>query len=184
MFLSKKRNTRLNPYTEGWGTGSAKGRRLGKGQGARDVSARKRLRERLDGQRKAATSAAPDDLCQGQAAAEAGVGGKRKRVGGGGGSGLNGKAPRADKTAAAAAAAVDDASAAETAEDEEAAAAKVEEDLRPDAERYACATCDVKCGSKANFGNHCDSKKHKAAKQREKGKAILDGIRAGNSSSQ
>ena len=32
---------------EGWGTGQAKGRRLGKGQGERDVKARERLRQRL-----------------------------------------------------------------------------------------------------------------------------------------
>ena len=32
---------------EGWGTGQAKGRRLGKGQGERDVAARARLKARL-----------------------------------------------------------------------------------------------------------------------------------------
>lgn len=170
---------------EGWGTNQSKGKRLGKGQGERDVTARKKLRERLEKLRSEAASTAGG-------AEEGGnvlVGGrKRKRVGGGGGGkkktrgdGSSGnKAPESETTAAKAAGGeartkdVDDRGEAVAEEEEE-----KEEDARTDEKRYTCETCGVKCGSKANFDNHCDSKKHKAARQREKGKAILAALRPG-----
>ena len=167
---------------EGWGTSGAKGRRLGKGQGARDVMARKKLRERLEKQRSEAAS--------GEGVAEDGVvnGKKRKRVGGGGaaaaaGASKKGKskeaAPSGEEAKAAAAAAAATAEGENEEEEEEEAAVEREEDTRTDEERYTCETCGVKCGSRANFENHCNSKKHKAAKQREKGKAILAALKAG-----
>ena len=80
----------------------------------------------------------------------------------------------------------DKASAAATVTEEEANDAVEEqedvgerEDTRTDEERYTCETCGVKCGSRANFDNHCNSKKHKSAKQREKGKMILAALKAG-----
>ena len=46
-------------------------------------------------------------------------------------------------------------------------------------ERWTCATCGgVKCGNAANYQSHVLSMKHKAATQREQGRATLAAMKA------
>ena len=40
-------------------------------------------------------------------------------------------------------------------------------------------TCGVRCGTKANYDAHCDGKKHRSARQRERGRAMLAGDQGG-----
>ena len=151
---------------EGWGTGKAKGRRLGKGQGERDVAARERLRARLLARTEARAKGEPDPLA------------KRKRD--------RGDEERRE-TGTKRARANDEPSGRADEEKSTAVAdeTRTETETEPnrsaddDASRFTCSTCGVKCGTRANFDSHRDSKKHKAAAQRAKGKAILEAMRAG-----
>ena len=157
---------------EGWGTGKAKGRRLGKGQGERDVAARARLKARLLARTEARAEGEPDP------------GTKRKRDRGD----EKGKEKGTKRARANERSPSRTASSSIDTEDErekkdpsaEPADATRKEDARSadDAVRFTCSTCGVKCGTSANFDAHRDSKKHKAAAQRAKGKAILEAMRA------
>lgn len=151
---------------EGWGTGGAKGRRVGKGGGRRDVAARARLREILERKRAAA-----------EAGDEAGktVGNKRKRGGGGGGDDRDAgnKAPRREEPKPAA---VEPTEETPTGENED---GTMDNTTTEGPERWTCATCGgVKCGNAANYQSHVLSKKHKAAAQRERGRATLAAMKA------
>ena len=157
---------------EGWGTGKAKGRRLGKGQGERDVAARARLKARLLARTEARAEGEPDP------------GTKRKRDRGD----EKGKEKGTKRARANERSPSRTASSSIDTEDErekkdpsaEPADATRKEDARSaeDAVRFTCSTCGVKCGTSANFDAHRDSKKHKAAAQRAKGKAMLEAMRA------
>lgn len=174
--------------TEGWGTHGGNGRRLGKGNGARDVLARQRARELLERRRRAAAEAAEAGEDPSAArGSRGGVGNKRKRGGGVGGEKKEEacmrqgeKKMREEEEEAARGIARDMTSEVEASDAaEEATAVKeAEAEACTDEERYACKTCGVRCGTKANYDAHCDSKKHKAGKQREKGKAILAALKA------
>ena len=147
---------------EGWGTGGEKGRRGGKGGGRRDVAARARLREILERKRAAA-----------EAGDEAGktVGNKRKRGGGGGGDDRDArnKAPRREEPKPAAVETTEETPNGET----------MDNTTTEGPERWTCATCGgVKCGNAANYQSHVLSKKHKAAAQRERGRATLAAMKA------
>ena len=150
---------------EGWGTGGEKGCRVGKGGGRRDVAARARLREILERKRAAA-----------EAGDEAGktVGNKRKRGGGGGGDGRDAgkKAPRREEPKPTA---VEPTEETPTGENDDGAMDNTTEGP----ERWTCATCGgVKCCNAANYQSHVLSKKHKAAAQREQGRATLAAMKA------
>jgi hypothetical protein len=43
---------------------------------------------------------------------------------------------------------------------------------------FRCDACGVKCGTRANFDTHRDSKRHKAKAQQAKGKVMLDAMKA------
>lgn len=151
---------------EGWGTGGEKGRRVGKGGGRRDVAARARLREILERKRAAA-----------EAGDEAGktVGNKRKRGGGGGGDDRDAgnKAPRREEPKPAA---VEPTEETPNGENEH---GTMDNTTTEGPERWTCATCGgVKCGNAANYQSHVLSKKHKAAAQRERGRATLAAMKA------
>ncbi len=175
---------------EGWGTGGEKGRRLGKGQGARDVAARERLRARLEARR----------LERSAGSAAAAVKPPRARP----------KPPPKRKRAAAAvreegtttppgaaeAASEDDESRSRVVKRRSSARDDVEApgsptgrapgspsvlDGRPEAPAavaFECATCGVRCGSRNNYDAHVASKKHKARAQRERGREMLAAMRA------
>ena len=146
---------------EGWGTGGEKGRRVGKGGGRRDVAARARLREILE--RKRAAAEAVDE--PGKT-----VGVKRKRGGGGGdGRDAGKKAPRREEPKPAAVETTEETPNGET----------MDNTTTEGPERWTCATCGgVKCGNAANYQSHVLSKKHKAAAQRERGRATLAAMKA------
>lgn len=153
---------------EGWGTGQAKGRRLGKGQGERDVAARERLKARLLARTEARARGEPDP------------GVKRKRDRGDETRDEKGMKRVRANDAPSRTSSVTDAD--EQAPGERFADEKHTEPIdRPadDAARWTCSICGVKCGTRANFDAHRDSKKHRAAAQRAKGKAILEAMRAG-----
>jgi hypothetical protein len=156
---------------EGWGTGQAKGRRLGKGQGERDVAARARLKARLLARTEA------------RAKGELDPGTKRKRDRGDEkGKEKGTKRARANERSPSRTASSIDGDDTPEKKDPSAepadATRKEEAPLADDAVRFTCSTCGVKCGTSANFDAHRDSKKHKAAAQRAKGKAILEAMRA------
>lgn len=156
---------------EGWGTGKAKGRRLGKGQGERDVAARARLKARLLARTEARAEGEPDP------------GTKRKRDRGDEkGKEKGTKRARANERSPSRTASSIDGDDAPEKKDPSAepadATRKEEARSADDAVRFTCSTCGVKCGTSANFDAHRDSKKHKAAAQRAKGKAILEAMRA------
>ena len=157
---------------EGWGTGKAKGRRLGKGQGERDVAARARLKARLLARTEARAEGEPDP------------GTKRKRDRGDEkGKEKGTKRARANERSPSRTASSIDGDDTPEKKDPSAepadATRKEEARSADDAVRFTCSTCGVKCGTSANFDAHRDSKKHKAAAQRAKGKAILEAMRAG-----
>ena len=149
---------------EGWGTGKAKGRRLGKGQGERDVAARARLKARLLARTEARAKGEPDPGVKrkrdrGDEERDA-KGTKRARA--------NEPPPHHEKEPG------------ETRVADEKQTPARDRSADEDAARsFTCSTCGVKCGTRANFDSHRDSKKHKAATQRAKGKAILEAMRAG-----
>ena len=152
---------------EGWGTGKAKGRRLGKGQGERDVAARERLRARLLARTEARAKGEPDPFA------------KRKRDRGDEERRETGtKRARANDEPSGPSADVSRDSVAVATEDET-RTEFANNSADDDASRFTCSTCGVKCGTRANFDSHRDSKKHKAAAQRAKGKAMLEAMRAG-----
>ena len=156
---------------EGWGTGKAKGRRLGKGQGERDVAARARLKARLLARTEARAEVEPDP------------GTKRKRDRGDEkGKEKGTKRARANERSPSRTASSIDGDDTPEKKDPSAepadATRKEEARSADDAVRFTCSTCGVKCGTSANFDAHRDSKKHKAAAQRAKGKAILEAMRA------
>jgi hypothetical protein len=157
---------------EGWGTGQAKGRRLGKGQGERDVAARARLKARLLARTEA------------RAKGELDPGTKRKRDRGDEKEDEKGtKRARANerspsRTASSPIDTEDGPEKKDPSAEPADATRKEEAPLADDAVRFTCSTCGVKCGTSANFDAHRDSKKHKAAAQRAKGKAILEAMRA------
>ena len=156
---------------EGWGTGQAKGRRLGKGQGERDVAARARLKARLLARTEARAEGEPDP------------GTKRKRGRGDEKGDEKGtKRARANERSPSRTASSIDGDDGPEKKDPSAepadATRKEEAPSADDAVRFTCSTCGVKCGTSANFDAHRDSKKHKAAAQRAKGKAILEAMRA------
>lgn len=156
---------------EGWGTGKAKGRRLGKGQGERDVAARARLKARLLARTEARAEGEPDP------------GTKRKRDRGDEkGKEKGTKRARANERSPSRTASSIDGDDTPEKKDPSAepadATRKEEARSADDAVRFTCSTCGVKCGTSANFDAHRDSKKHKAAAQRAKGKAILEAMRA------
>jgi len=146
---------------EGWGTGNAKGRRTGKCNGARDVQAREELRNRLLRRNEARELGLPEP------------GTKRKREQHGDDEKERQRArrppvptPTGDGDAG---------------EENNAAVGESEKKAEEvdDALKYVCAACGgIKCGSKNNWENHVNSKKHKAASQRAKGKAILCAMKA------
>ena len=147
---------------EGWGTGGGKGRRPGKGNGARDVAARERLRERLEARERAKTEGGAEMQAYAKAAEAARAGEKRKRDGDGG----DGRGEGREEDAEKAPRRIDDESPDPEPEPEpEPRGAKSD----AAAERYECVTCGVQCGSAANYASHRDSKRHKAAAQRERG---------------
>ena len=159
---------------EGWGTGQAKGRRLGKGQGERDVAARARLKARLLARTEARAEGEPDPST------------KRKRGRGDEKGDEKGtKRARANERSPSrtASSSIGGDDGPDEKKDPSAAPAdatrKEEARSADDAVRFTCSTCGVKCGTSANFDAHRDSKKHKAAAQRAKGKAILEAMRAG-----
>ena len=157
---------------EGWGTGQAKGRRLGKGQGERDVAARARLKARLLARTEARAEGEPDP------------GTKRKRDRGDEkGKEKGTKRARANERSPSRTASSIDGDDTPEKKDPSAepadATRKEEARSADDAVRFTCSTCGVKCGTSANFDAHRDSKKHKAAAQRAKGKAILEAMRTG-----
>ena len=156
---------------EGWGTGKAKGRRLGKGQGERDVAARARLKARLLARTEARAEGEPDP------------GTKRKRDRGDEkGKEKGTKRARANERSPSRTASSidgdDDPEKKDPSAEPADATRKEEARSADDAVRFTCSTCGVKCGTSANFDAHRDSKKHKAAAQRAKGKAILEAMRA------
>ena len=156
---------------EGWGTGKAKGRRLGKGQGERDVAARARLKARLLARTEARAEGEPDPST------------KRKRGRGDEKGDEKGtKRARANERSPSRTASSIDGDDTPEKKDPSAepadATRKEEARSADDAVRFTCSTCGVKCGTSANFDAHRDSKKHKAAAQRAKGKAILEAMRA------
>jgi len=189
---------------EGWGTGGEKGRRLGKGQGARDVAARERLRARLEARRleRSAGSAAAVKPPRARPKPPP----KRKRAA---------AAVREEGTTtpgAAEAASEDDESPSRVVKRRSSARDDVEApgsptgrapgsptgrapgsptgrapgspsvlDGRreaPAAVAFECATCGVRCGSRNNYDAHVASKKHKARAQRERGREMLAAMRA------
>ncbi|MDA9099165.1 C2H2-type zinc finger protein [bacterium] len=147
---------------EGWGTGQAKGRRLGKGQGERDVKARERLRQRLMQRNEAREKGDPEQ------------GTKRKQERGDGDTDDTAKRKRTVEKDVIV-------ETTETTTTENGADTEKEKTIYPpvdDPNKYTCHVCNKFCGTKNNYDNHRDSKKHKAAAQREKGKAILEAMRA------
>lgn len=155
--------------TEGWGTKNT-GRRLGKGQGARDVAARARLKEVLLRRAEEAVEGGPSA-------------GKKRRRGVGGTTGDDARGKRARDEAAVAPVPRDAPDASRPVDPPEASDAPLASHPAPETSLadggYTCVTCGVRCGTKANYDAHCDGKKHRSAKQRERGKAMLAAIKAG-----
>ena len=174
---------------EGWGTGGEKGRRLGKGQGARDVAARERLRARLEARRLERSAGSGGSVKPPRARPKPPP--KRKRAA---------AAVREEGTTtppgAAEAASEDDESRSRVVKRRSSARDDVEApgsptgrapgspsvlDGRPEAPAavaFECATCGVRCGSRNNYDAHVASKKHKARAQRERGREMLAAMRA------
>ena len=155
--------------TEGWGTKNT-GRRLGKGQGARDVAARARLKEVLLRRAK--------EVAEGGSSA-----GKKRKRGDEGTTGDDARGKRARDEAAVAPAPRDPPVPSRPVDPLEASDASLASHSAPDTSLadggYTCVTCGVRCGTKANYDAHCDGKKHRSAKQRERGRAMLAAIRRG-----
>ena len=160
---------------EGWGTGKAKGRRLGKGQGERDVAARARLKARLLARTEARAEGEPDPGTK----RKRGRGDEKGKEKGTKRARANERSP--SRTASSSIDHRDDDTEKKDPSAEPADATRKGEKApsADDAVRFTCSTCGVKCGTSANFDAHRNSKKHKAAAQRAKGKAILEAMRAG-----
>mmetsp|Transcript_13594 Transcript_13594/g.53648 ORF Transcript_13594/g.53648 Transcript_13594/m.53648 type:complete len:135 (-) Transcript_13594:2222-2626(-) len=111
-------------------------------------------------------------LLLGGVAVGADVGGAHRGGGGGDGRDAGKKAPRREEPKPAA---VEPTEETPTGENDDGAMYNTTEGP----ERWTCATCGgVKCGNAANYQSHVLSKKHKAAAQRERGRATLAAMKA------
>ena len=146
------------------------GVRLGMGNGAKAVAAREALRAKLLARRLARANGEVD-------APTARTSGSKRKAG---------DAEKADEEEAAKTqppeetiGRVNDS----IANDDEEAGRDTEE-VKRDAEEalaasgYACDVCGIKCGTMNNYRCHANSKKHRLAAQRAKGREILAGLKA------